>query len=99
MSERIPKMLIIARLAFGGWLLVEFLSWAKVLPLTLEFTWLGLVIDEACPVADAFGTLLPLQTISAPIRRCVSAIRNPSSLVVIVAARTTRQFTTVARSL
>ncbi len=40
----VPRMLTVARFAFGLWILVEVLSWAKVLPLTLEFTWLGLVI-------------------------------------------------------
>mgnify|MGYP001562475370 CR=1 FL=1 len=46
-------MLTFARLAFGGWLLVEVLSWAKILPLTLEFTWFGLVITGGV----AWGTI------------------------------------------
>lgn len=40
-------MLKIARLAFAAWLLVEFLSWLKILPLTLEFTWLGLMLTAS----------------------------------------------------
>jgi hypothetical protein len=40
-------MLKIARLAFGFWLFVEILSWVKILPLTLEFTWLGLVVTAS----------------------------------------------------
>jgi hypothetical protein len=40
-------MLQIARFAFGAWILIEVLSWAKVLPLTLEFTWLGLVLTAS----------------------------------------------------
>ena len=44
MENRVLLMLKIARLAFGAWILVEILSWAEVLPLTLEFTWLGLIL-------------------------------------------------------
>ncbi|MFA6473302.1 MAG: DUF2238 domain-containing protein [Patescibacteria group bacterium] len=40
-------MLRIARFAFAAWLLVEILSWAGILPLTLEFTWLGLVLTAS----------------------------------------------------
>ena len=40
-------MLKIARFAFAAWLLVEFLSWLKVLPFTLEFTWLGLMLTAS----------------------------------------------------
>lgn len=44
MGKKAPLMLQIARLAFAAWILVEILSWVKVLPLTLEFTWLGLIL-------------------------------------------------------
>ena len=37
-------MLHVARFAFGAWILVEVLSWVQVLPLTLEFTWFGLIL-------------------------------------------------------
>lgn len=40
-------MLKIARFAFGTWLLVEVFSWAKILPLTLEFTWFGLILTAS----------------------------------------------------
>jgi hypothetical protein len=40
-------MLTLARFAFGLWILVEVLSWARVLPLTLEFTWLGLILTAS----------------------------------------------------
>ncbi|MEK7640147.1 MAG: DUF2238 domain-containing protein [Patescibacteria group bacterium] len=40
-------MLKIARLAFGVWVFVEVLSWAKVIPLTLEFTWFGLILTAS----------------------------------------------------
>jgi hypothetical protein len=40
-------MLKFARFAFGAWILVEALSWAKVLPLTLEFTWFGLILTAS----------------------------------------------------
>ncbi len=40
-------MLRVARFAFATWLLVEILSWAGVLPLSLEFTWLGLVLTAS----------------------------------------------------
>lgn len=46
-------MLQVARVAFGAWLLVEVLSWAKVLPLTLEFTWFGLILTASV----AWGTV------------------------------------------
>ncbi|MDP2789993.1 MAG: DUF2238 domain-containing protein [bacterium] len=40
-------MLKIARFTFGAWIFVEVLSWAKILPLTLEFTWLGLILTAS----------------------------------------------------
>jgi hypothetical protein len=40
-------MLKVARFAFGAWILVEILSWIKVLPLTLEFTWFGLILTAS----------------------------------------------------
>lgn len=40
-------MLTVARFAFGVWILVEVLSWLKLLPLTLEFTWLGLILTAS----------------------------------------------------
>ncbi len=40
-------MLRVARFAFAAWLLVEILSWAGVFPLSLEFTWLGLVLTAS----------------------------------------------------
>lgn len=56
-----PRMLTIARYAFGLWILVEALSWAKVLPLTLEFTWFGLIIT-------AVGAWAALEIISWRLR-------------------------------
>lgn len=46
-------MLVVARIAFATWIFVEILSWAGILPLTLEFTWLGLVITASA----AWGAL------------------------------------------
>lgn len=56
------RMLTIARFAFGAWIFVEVLSWAKVLPLTLEFTWLGLILTASL----AWGAL---EVISWRLRR------------------------------
>jgi len=53
MEQRASPMLKFARIAFGLWLAVELLSWAKVLPLTLEFTWFGLVLTASV----AWGSL------------------------------------------
>lgn len=47
MPATTPRMLTVARFAFGVWILVEVLSWLKVLPLTLEFTWLGLILTAS----------------------------------------------------
>lgn len=55
-------MLTLVRFAFGAWITVEVLSWANVLPLTLEFTWLGLILTAA----GAWGAL---EVISWRLRR------------------------------
>jgi uncharacterized membrane protein YjdF len=47
MDTRPPVMLKIARFAFAAWLIVELLSWLKILPLTLEFTWFGLMLTAS----------------------------------------------------
>lgn len=53
---------MVARVAFGSWIAVEMLSWAKVLPITLEFTWFGLIIT-------ASGAWLALEIISGWLRK------------------------------
>lgn len=47
MAAPASKMLQVVRGVFATWLSIELLSWAGVLPLTLEFTWLGLVLTAS----------------------------------------------------
>ncbi len=65
MVQHASTMLKIARFAFGTWILIEVLSWLGILPLTLEFTWLGLILTASFAWAALEGISWRLRKVGA----------------------------------
>lgn len=84
------RMLQVARFAFGVWILVELLSWAKVLPLTLEFTWLGLILTASL----AWGAL---EVISWRLRKVGSRTLWAGTFIATLVSQCTDAFGDILR--
>lgn len=90
MSHYPSRMLVVARVAFGSWITVEVLSWAKVLPISLEFTWLGLIIT-------ASGAWIALEIISAWLRRRGAQSLWAGTFICVLASQCTDAFGDIFR--
>lgn len=90
MSHYPSRMLVVARVAFGSWVAVEILSWAKVLPITLEFTWLGLIIT-------ATGAWLALEIISRWLRNRGAQSLWAGTFIVVLISQCTDAFGDIFR--